>query len=439
VAAFLQDIREHPADDAPRLILADWLDDFGDEADRARGELIRLQCGEAQPGRQRGARHREQHLLRAHAADWLGPLAALAEQWRCERGLLHVTLQGARCHSRTLLELAPTETYAWVEGLTFLQLAGGEVNALVQQPILRGVTSLTVAESRLGDAGVALLAGSPHLGDLRVLNLAHCSVRDGGPAALAASAALAGLGALDLTRNHVGAAGLVGLTRCDAFPRLRRLRLGHNNIPDEALRVLAGSRLLAGLEHLDLQGNRECGGAGLTALVDSPQAAGLRVLGLQHTLLHLATVQALAGTAHLDQLATLHLDDTHMGNDCLKALAFGAGLPRLHTLSLGRNNLTDAGVTALTLSPRPRAWRALELGRNHLGLESAAALADWPALAELEELGLEDNHIGDDGALALARSPHLRRLRVLDVGNNGLTAAGQAVLLRRFGRGVVVV
>ena len=41
--AFLQDILEHPDDDAPRLIYADWLEEHGKEADRLRAEFIRVQ------------------------------------------------------------------------------------------------------------------------------------------------------------------------------------------------------------------------------------------------------------------------------------------------------------------------------------------------------------------------------------------------------------
>lgn len=36
VLAFLQDIKEHPEDDTPRLILADWLQDYGDVHDAVR-------------------------------------------------------------------------------------------------------------------------------------------------------------------------------------------------------------------------------------------------------------------------------------------------------------------------------------------------------------------------------------------------------------------
>jgi len=43
VLAFLQDARENPADDAPRLILADWLEEHGDP----RGTFVRVQVERA--------------------------------------------------------------------------------------------------------------------------------------------------------------------------------------------------------------------------------------------------------------------------------------------------------------------------------------------------------------------------------------------------------
>lgn len=39
----LADILGHPAEDAPRLILADWWEEHGDETDRARGRFVRNQ------------------------------------------------------------------------------------------------------------------------------------------------------------------------------------------------------------------------------------------------------------------------------------------------------------------------------------------------------------------------------------------------------------
>src|SRR5262249_33390409 len=152
----------------------------------------------------------------------------------------------------------------------------------------------------------------------------------GGAHALATSPHLAGLEALDLTRNHVGAVGIRALAEPHAFPKLRQLRLGHCGVPDASLADLAGSPLLAHLEHLDLQGNRECGDAGLAALLGHPHAARLRVLGLQQTAVHLRTIQVMARSAHLARLTHLYLDSTGVGNECLKALAFSESLPRLH-------------------------------------------------------------------------------------------------------------
>lgn len=45
--AFLQAILERPEDDAPRLIMADWLEENGEEA---RAEFIRVQCELAKYG-----------------------------------------------------------------------------------------------------------------------------------------------------------------------------------------------------------------------------------------------------------------------------------------------------------------------------------------------------------------------------------------------------
>jgi uncharacterized protein (TIGR02996 family) len=42
--ALLARVKEAPQDALPRLVLADWLEENGDEAGAARGEFIRLHC-----------------------------------------------------------------------------------------------------------------------------------------------------------------------------------------------------------------------------------------------------------------------------------------------------------------------------------------------------------------------------------------------------------
>ena len=69
---FLTDIIEHPDDDTPRLIYADWLEEHGTtDAERERGEFIRLQCQTYRRGARRVFTQREHDLLVAYGTEWL--------------------------------------------------------------------------------------------------------------------------------------------------------------------------------------------------------------------------------------------------------------------------------------------------------------------------------------------------------------------------------
>ena len=62
--AFLAAIRDDPDDDAPRLVFADWLDDYGEPH---RAELIRARCALAdmrpKDPRREGPERREAELI----------------------------------------------------------------------------------------------------------------------------------------------------------------------------------------------------------------------------------------------------------------------------------------------------------------------------------------------------------------------------------------
>jgi uncharacterized protein (TIGR02996 family) len=75
--ALLATILAEPDADLPRLVFADWLDEFGGAADRARAEFIRVQIELA--GGQADVRRvellaRERTLLSTHGEAWLEPL-----------------------------------------------------------------------------------------------------------------------------------------------------------------------------------------------------------------------------------------------------------------------------------------------------------------------------------------------------------------------------
>src|SRR5947208_3548956 len=94
VLAFLRDAREHPEEDAPRLALADRLEENDDPA---RAEFIRLQsrlapasCWPFDAGGREAARARLRDLEARFGGGWLGPLWPSGGAWH--RGLLSARL-----------------------------------------------------------------------------------------------------------------------------------------------------------------------------------------------------------------------------------------------------------------------------------------------------------------------------------------------------------
>src|SRR3954468_18275467 len=95
--AFLRDIAAEPADDLPRQVYADWLDEHGDperaEFIRADVEYARLPAGDPRHGPLKG---RRRFLLERHTAEWTAPLAGIVEGWQYRRGFVEeVTLSAA--------------------------------------------------------------------------------------------------------------------------------------------------------------------------------------------------------------------------------------------------------------------------------------------------------------------------------------------------------
>jgi uncharacterized protein (TIGR02996 family) len=264
--AFLQAIRESPADDAPRLIYADWLEEHG-QADRA--DFIRAQCRLARSesvGRDsRRLTARAEELLREHWGEWVGPLRELVgpmhdrygESWlrdgyhsealtRYCRGFVdRLTLDAERFLSQadTLLRLVPLrELRLWGAGRCAPELAdcprlaGLEVlafsdywgdpltprdaRALASSPYLHGLKALHAGWNSLADEGVTALVRAPWLTSLVLLDLTDNGITDDGTRALADCPYLTRLQTLHLRRNPISGHGRAAL---EASPHLRRL------------------------------------------------------------------------------------------------------------------------------------------------------------------------------------------------------------------------
>src|SRR4051812_12435950 len=106
LVSLLRAAKQSPEEDAPRLVLADWLEEHGGPADKGVAELIRLQVLLARRGgdgaEQRALQKREREAWKACSKAWLAGLRkCFPEQWTVERGLVGVGTTAAALLSRT--------------------------------------------------------------------------------------------------------------------------------------------------------------------------------------------------------------------------------------------------------------------------------------------------------------------------------------------------
>jgi len=342
-AAFLATILDHPDDDAPRLVYADWLDEQG-EADRA--EFVRLQVraarmSPADPDR-RAVLSRAEDLQRAHHVEWVNRLPQFdGVHWEVfDRGFIsavrfdHPDLFFA--HAADVFGAAP------VRELRLYQFYHTHATRLAGARHLRRIRTLDLNDgNKVANLGVESLMGSKHLANLTTLLLRG---------------------------NSLGSAGVRAIAMSGYVRKLRHLRLDQNDLYDDGLRYIAESRALARLEQLDLDKTRT-GDDGL---------------------------RALARTAHLSSLKTLFLSNNLVTDEGLAALAGSPAMATLRALYLSRNAITNRGAAALAASAHLGGLELLHLRENRISDDGALALARSPHLGRLRELQIGDNRLISD-------------------------------------------
>jgi uncharacterized protein (TIGR02996 family) len=439
-AGFLADILAHPADDTPRLIFADWLDEHGPtESYRARAELIRLQCRMARMEEDSPERldlePREKELLAQHQTAWQQELPkwvsrgfGVGSSYR--RGFVAVVRTNAESFTYgayQLFQVTPLERAdlelpgnaetildcPLLEKLVELGLEGlkpPDFALLADSPRLGNLRCLrlrTGYEARLGD--LLPLAGSPHLTQLTELELEQAYGSDASEQELAVLAAtqLARVTSLRLRRLWVN--GARTLAACPAPARLRNLNLCNSGLSDEPFSILAGSPLVRELRRLDLSYNH------LTA----------------------SGVEALL-SASLPHLTVLDLSSNLLTEEAAGVLASLPQFGRLYTLDLRRTQLGDAGARALGTAGAPTGLRELDLSYTGIEDAGAEALAQSPRWPHLRTLSLEGNPIRGRTAAALIASPHLRGIRQLNLQGTNLGEKSRRALQRHFGPRVLL-
>ncbi|MBX9628078.1 MAG: TIGR02996 domain-containing protein [Gemmataceae bacterium] len=253
IRAFLRAIAAAPADDTPRLVFADWLDEH-DRPERAEFIRVEVELAKTPPGSPGRATlfARRDALFRAHAAEWFAWFVGRGATWATERGFIteletppdaFLTHAGDWFATQPITRLALTDVWVGHEG-------GPRCVAreLFTSPLLGQLTHLGLERAGVNAAGVYWLSRNPALTGLRELSLRGNGVTDDGVRTLAGMAGLAQLECLDLTGNRVRDAGAKALIGSTCLPALRELWLSRNPIGDRTWRLLEErfGRALAG-------------------------------------------------------------------------------------------------------------------------------------------------------------------------------------------------
>ncbi len=170
-----------PADDAPRLVLADWLLERGDPL----GEFIQVQCALGRGRFGAGGRWvrptkstlpfetreqlevREQELLKAYEKRWVAPIRSAIRQWGFRRGFVNdviADLSKFAAASGTTAARTPLEK-AKLTGLQREQLV-----SIVKAPAHPTLDFADLAANRIDDRAAELLS-APLLSQVTKLNL----------------------------------------------------------------------------------------------------------------------------------------------------------------------------------------------------------------------------------------------------------------------------
>lgn len=369
----LRAVIANPADDARRMVYADYLQSVGDP----QGELIAVQCALAKLAPDAAERAALEAAVKAlldeHAATWTARLGDHVADVTYRRGLAYSARAGMRPGMLDVLDRAPIRDL----GLrNIVEDADDEDDVYV--PIARELAvdprlariELLATGVRLGEAAFTALFRSEHLGNLCGLQISDHDCQPYAGRALAA-AHLPSLEVLALCGDwaaHEGDACVAALATAN-LPALRDLALLNLECTDAAAIALARSPACARLTGLDFgwgsyQANR-IGADGARALATFTE---LRRLVLDFNPIGDAGLIAFAESSHLQALRSLSLKNSGIGDAGLVALAASAALPQLETLELTFNReITHAGISALAESPRLATLSGLWLRQISLG------------------------------------------------------------------------
>jgi len=333
--ALLAAIWEHPHEDTPRLMYADWLEETGKPADGARAEFIRVQCGLAQLDRWDTERRaplekREKELWKKWSRQWRSDLPKSQKNCEFSRGFPLFDLSGYEVSelvrlTEVELEGAPLSRYHYdIEGrgildvlkwpgLRFQQLFSprpprlpkGWVKKVALCPALKNVSELCTIDCKLTPADIQMLLDAWQDRHLPILRLA-CEIGNEGMAVLATHPTAAKVRVLDLRGAKLTVAGIRKLCSSSYLTQIHTLDLWDNPFGNAGLKELLRWRYLSGLRWLNLE-QTKITTVGAIALAECSAIGELRELLIGGNHIRADGCRALARSPHLNRLTTLNL------------------------------------------------------------------------------------------------------------------------------------
>lgn len=379
--ALYRAIIANPAEDTPRFVFADWLEEH-DEPEHA--EFIRIGC-QLEANTPDHPDYAEWLTRQDELTCWLATHTEVEKLkfaaglgvsdgegwWRhTRRGFprnldfdgTHTSNTGTaaiRALAASLekaFEKLPTRWLA-VRFITNDQLA-----ELLRQPVLSQLDALTLqlyADGEPNDEAAQLVAACPHLKNLRGFHVAF----------------------------DFGEVGAEALSRSEYLQQLERFTLYHD------WRVPTG-KWFPNLRELTLV-------EGITA----------------------ESFEQLCAHDPFSKLHTLHLSRWELPQSCWEAFAKSKSFPALTRLCLTRTHLGDGNMATLTGAKWFRPAH-LDLDNCRMDNAGAEALAATPLLDSLRWLGLRNAGLTAKGVSAIASSKRVGNLRHLDLANNSVGARG---------------
>ncbi len=409
-----QAILENPEDTSRRLIYADWLDENGNEPDRAQAEYIRIEIEleeiSVSDSRRESLLERRWELKTEYEETWFGELFEIAEEVDYERGVpnsLTLSVRDFVENAERIFQLAPIRD-GW-----FLEVEAN-AEALARCPFFSRFETLGFSHfgeaEQLSSSVMKVLTSSPHFPKLKELWLGGCNIESEGLVAVLAVENLASLEELDVGECEIDDAGCEAFVRASHIRSLKQLDLKRNAVSEIGVQHLASSQHLAGLEELDLSHN-PLGNPGVTALASASHLTNLSSLRLMNVAMSHTGMLALAGSDILEGLETLILCHNFIGDMGLEFL-----LSSKHLSSLSFLSLTGTGIESLGIQRLVELWpfenlKTLYLDYNsEIDGEGLQAFFASPKIATLESLNLSSTNPGKDGLRALANSPYVAEI-----------------------------